>query len=146
MIFGKNLIIYEGTPAVAVAACRSCTIVNKADVQEDSSPDSEQDRTYKVGRISWEITISSFVTVMKDYVLRKGQTYFLTWKDRTNTSDVMSGSAICTNVQIQATQGTLAQGTLQFIGLDDISPAVPAPVPQEGADFNDDYNNDFDTV
>lgn len=144
MIYGKNLIIYEGSPAVAIAACRSCTIINKAEVQENSSPDSNQARTYKVGRVSWEITISSLVTVMEDYLLRKGQTYFLTWKDRTNTSDAMSGSAICTNVQIQATKGTLVQGTLQFIGLDDITPAVPAPVPQEGPDYNDDYNNDFD--
>ena len=144
MIYGKNLIIYEGSPAVAVAACRSCTIINKAEIQENSSPDSDQARTYKVGRVSWEITISSFVTVIDDYLIRKGQTYFLTWNDRTNTSDAMSGSAICTNVQIQATKGTLVQGTLQFIGLDDITPAVPAPVPQEGPDYNDDYNNDFD--
>lgn len=142
MIKGKNLIIYEGSPAVAVAACRSCSIVSKAELVEKSSPASGQARTYSVGRISLEVSISTLVLAMKGYMLRKGQTYFLTWKDSGNSSDVMSVSAICTDVQIVATRGSLVQGTLQFIGLDDITPAVPDPgilLP----DFNNDFNNDY---
>lgn len=142
MIKGKNLIIYEGSPAVAVAVCKSCSIVSKAELLEKSSPASGQARTYSVGRISLEVSISTLVLAMKDYMLRKGQTYFLTWKDSGNSSDMMSVSAICTDVQIVATRGNLAQGTLQFIGLDDITPAVPDPeilLP----DFNNDFNNDY---
>lgn len=141
MIKGKNLIIYEGSPAVAIAACRSCSIVSKADVLETSSPDSDEARTYQVGRISWEVSVSTFVLAMKDYMLRKGQTYFLTLKDANNSSDIITGSAICTNVQIVATKGNIAQGTLQFIGLDDMTPAAQAPV--VGPDYNNDYNDDY---
>lgn len=142
MIKGKNLIIYEGSPAVAIAACRSCSIVSKADLLETSSPDSDEARTYQVGRISWEVSVSTFVLVMKDYMLRKGQTYFLTLKDANNSTDIITGSAICTNVQIVATKGNIAQGTLQFIGKDDMTPAPPAPV-VTGPDYNEDYNNDY---
>ncbi len=141
MINGKNLIIYEGSPAVAVAACRSCSIVSKAELVEKSSPASGQARTYSVGRISLEVSISTLVLAMKGYMLRKGQTYFLTWKDSDNPSDVMSGSAICTSVQIVATRGNLAQGSLQFIGLDDLTPSTE-PV-EIGPDFNNDFNGDF---
>ena len=142
MIHGRNLLIYEGSPAVAIAACKSCSIVNKADIEEVSSPQSDEARTYKVGRISWEISASTFVLAMKDYVLRKGQTYFLTLKDRNNSADIITGSAICTDVQITATKGNLVQGSLSFIGLDDITPAAPDPV-DFGPDYNNDYNNDF---
>ena len=144
MIRGKNIIIYEGNPATAIAVVRSCTIVNKCDVEEKSSPASGSARTYKVGRIYWEISVSSFVTAMKNYVLRRGQTYTLKLQNGETLSDFITGSALCTNVQITATKGNLVQGNLQFVGKDDVSPAAPAPVPQEGADFNDDFNNDFD--
>ena len=141
MIKGKNLIIYEGSPAVAVAACKSFSIVTKAELLEDSSPASGQARTYSVGRMSFEVSVSTLVLAMKGYMLRKGQTYFLTWKDSGNPSDVMSGSAICTSAQIVATKGNLAQGSLQFIGLDDLTPSAE-PV-ETGPDFNDDFNEDF---
>lgn len=146
MIKGKNLIIYEGSPAVAIAACKSCSIVNKADVEEKSSPASEQARTYKVTRLSWQVSTNTLVLAMKNNLLRKGQTYFLTLKDANNSDDIISGSAICTAAQIVATKGSLAQGNFQFIGLDDINPAALAPVPVDGADFNNDFNNDFDIV
>lgn len=142
MIKGKNLIIYEGSPAVAVAACKSFSIVTKAELLEDSSPASGQARTYSVGRMSFEVSVSTLVLAMKGYMLRKGQTYFLTWKDSDNPSDVMSGSAICTSAQIVATRGNIAQGSLQFMGLDDMTPAFPEPVPT-APDFNNDFNGDF---
>lgn len=142
MIKGKNLIIYEGSPAVAVAACKSFSIVTKAELLEKSSPASGQARTYSVGRMSFEVSISTLVLAMKGYMLRKGQTYFLTCKDSDNPSDVMSGSAICTSAQIVATRGNLAQGSLQFMGLDDMTPAFPEPVPT-APDFNNDFNGDF---
>ena len=141
MIKGKDLVIYEGNPAVAIAACRSFTIVNKADLEERSSPDSGTARNYEVVRISWEISISTFVLAMKNYVLRRGQTYFITIKDRNNASDFISGSVICTNVEITAKKGSLVQGSLQFIGKDNMSPAYPQPEP--GPDFNEDFNNDY---
>ena len=142
MILGRNIVILEGNPAVAVAAARSCTIINKAEVQEMSSPDSGSARKYRVMRLTWEISISSLVLAMKDYLFRINHVYQLQWMDKNNQSDQMSGSALCTSALIQATDGNLAQGTLKFVGKDDIQPPAPAPEPS-GPDYNGDYNNDY---
>lgn len=142
MLTGRQIVIYEGNPAVAIAAVKSCTIVNKCDVHEVSSPSSGQARTYEVMRLSWEITVNSLVVGMKNLLIRRGQTYQLTWKDKNSQTDVMTGSAICTQAQIVATDGNLAQGSLKFVGKDDIQPPAPAPEPS-GPDYNDDYNNDY---
>ena len=142
MILGRNIVICEGNPAVAVAAVKSCIIISKAEVQEVSSPASGNARKYKVMRLSWEVTISSLVLQMKNYLFRRNQVYQLKLYDRKNLFDVISGSAICTTALIQATDGNLAQGTLKFVGKDDIQPPAPAPEPS-GPDYNDDYNNDY---
>ena len=142
MILGRNIVICEGNPAVAVAAVKSCTIISKAEVQEVSSPASGNARKYKVMRLSWEVTISSLVLQMKGYLFRRNQVYQLKLFDKNNLFDVISGSAICTTALIQATDGNLAQGTLKFVGKDDIQPPAPAPEPS-GPDYNDDYNNDY---
>lgn len=141
MILGRNIVICEGNPAVAVAAVKSCTIISKAEVQEVSSPASGNARKYKVMRLSWEVTISSLVLQMKNFLFRRNQVYQLKLYDKNNLFDVISGSAICTTALIQATDGNLAQGTLKFVGKDDIYPS--APIPSVGADYNDDYNNDY---
>ena len=96
-------------------------------------------------RLSWQVSTNTLVLAMGSNMLRRGQTYFLTLKDAGNSSDIISGSAICTAAQIVATKGSLAQGNFQFLGLDDINPVPPAPEPT-GADFNNDFNNDFDTI
>lgn len=142
MIHGKNLLIYEGRPASVIAACISCSISSKSDVMEISSPANGDARTYKAGRVSWEVSVSTFVLTMKDYLLRKGKTYFLILKDRNNSDDIITGSAICTNVQIVATKGNLVQGSLQFVGLDDIIPPTPG-IPSTDPDFNEDFNEDY---
>lgn len=142
MILGRNIVICEGNPAVAVAAVKSCTIISKAEVQEVSSPASGNARKYKVMRLSWEVSISSLVLQMKNYLFRRNQVYQLKLYDKNNLLDVISGSAICTTALIQATDGNLAQGTLKFVGKDDIQPPAPAPEPS-GPDYNDDYNNDY---
>lgn len=142
MMQGRHILIYTGNPAVAIAAAKSCTITRTAEVIENSSPASGEARTYEVTRISWEVSISTLVLAMRDYIFKRGQSYFITCKDRTNQSDIITGTAICTSAEIVATDGNLAQGSLKFIGQDDNSLPLPAPK-FDGTDYNNDYNNDY---
>ena len=129
MIQGRNILIYEGD--VVIAAAKSCTINNNAEALENSSPASGTARSYTVGRTGWDISISTLVLGMKDHLLKVGQAYRLVWKVRGNDSDTMQGTAICTNAQVAATVGNLAQGSFQFLGSDDngtiVTPPTPAP-------------------
>ena len=138
MILGHDLIIYEGVPAVAIAAAKSCTITRSAEVLETSSPSSGTARTYVPGRTGWEITVSTLVTAITGYIMKPGNTYKLSWKQRNETFYVAyCGDAICTEAQIVGSVGNLAQGSLRFIGTGEIVQWTPI------GDFNHDYNNDY---
>ena len=115
MIQGNDILIYEGDPAVVIAASKSCTITNRADVEETSSPASGNARSYAVGRTSWDISMNFLVLAMRESMLRVGHVYTLTWKVR-ESDDTMTGTAICTECRVTATMGNLAQGTFTFQG------------------------------
>lgn len=138
MIKGHDLIIYAGVPAVAIAAAKSCTIVNRADVMESSSPSSGTARTFEPHRTSWEVVVSTLVLGVSDIILKARNVYTLSWKERKDTFYVaLSGTAICTEAQIVASEGNLAQGSLRFQGSGEIVPWTPI------GDYNLDYNNDY---
>lgn len=137
IIKGHDLIIYEGVPAVAIAAAKSCTIVVNADTAETSSPSSSNARTFEPGRTSWEVSVSTLV-LGTDIILKAGQIYVLSWKLRQETFYVaLSGTAICTQAQIEAGENQLAHGSLRFLGSGEIGNWTPL------GDFNNDYNNDY---
>lgn len=137
MIKGHDLIIYEGSPAVAIAAAKTCTIVNNADTTETSSPSSSSARTFQPGRTSWEVSVSTLVLGI-DIVLKAGQIYRLTWKERKDSfNSALTGMAICTQAQLEGGEGQLAHGSLRFLGSGEISTWSSL------GDFNNDYNNDF---
>ena len=130
--------IFEGVPATAIAAAKSCTITTRADVMESSSPASGTARTFVPGRTSWEVLVSTLVLSISDIVLRRGNTYTLSWKERKDTFYVAyMGTAICTEAQLVGSEGNLAQGSLRFQGTGEIVPWVPI------GDYNYDYNNDY---
>lgn len=138
MIKGHDLMIFEGVPAKAIAAAKSCSITTRADVVESSSPASGTARTFVPGRTSWEVTVSTLVLSIAGIILRRGQTYTLSWKERKETFYVAyMGTAICTEAQLVGSEGNLAQGSLRFQGTGEITPWVPI------GDYNYDYNNDY---
>ena len=138
MIHGRNLIIYEGVPAVAIAAAKSCTINKQAGTEETSSPSSATARTFVPGRTSWEVSVSVLVLAFADIILKPGQIYTLSWKERDQDfSHALSGTAICTDAQLEASVGNLARGSLKFVGTGDIASWTLI------GDFNNDFNNDF---
>ena len=138
MIKGHDFMIFEGVPAVAIAAAKSCTIITRADTIENSSPASGTARTFVPGRTSWEVTVSTLVLSISGIILRRGQTYTLSWKERNETFyTAYMGTAICTEAQIVGSEGNLAQGSIRFLGSGDITSWVPI------GDYNLDYNNDY---
>lgn len=111
---GNNLIVL--LDGVAIAAAKSCTIDRSVSTIETSSPMDGADRTYLVGRKSWKVTVNTLVTSAKDFVLNVGQTYTLTFGDRTTASDRLSGTAICTHAKVTGTKFNLCQGSFEFLG------------------------------
>lgn len=132
MILGKDILIYEGDPAVVIAASKSCTITNRAEALENSSPASGTARSYTVGRTDWDIVISNLVLGMKDYLLKVGSAYTLTWKVRGSSTDVMTGTAICVQADVVATNGNLVTGNFRFQGSEDNGTIVNPPTPTPG--------------
>ena len=121
MIYGKNIIISLGSPATAIAASKSCTIIRQSDTQETSDPTSARARTYLAGRTGWTVTVSGLLLVMKDNLLRVGNSYTLTMGVSGSSTDKMTGTAICTECQITGTVGNLAQCSLKFLGSGSLS-------------------------
>lgn len=116
MIYGKNIVIYEGSPAVPIAAAKSCSIVYGSDTLETSSPTSARARSYEAGRTTWTITVSALVLSVRDSLMRVGNTYALTIRVGDSETDVMTGNAICIECSIAASVGNLAQGSFRFLG------------------------------
>lgn len=114
MIHGKDIRIFEGSPAVEIANSKSCYIFKRADTKESSSPTSGDARTYVPGRTDWSVSLDTLVTDVRGDVLRVGQIYTLTIV--VSGSAVFSGTVICTECQITAACGNLARGSFNFKG------------------------------
>ena len=117
MIKGKDIRVYIG--GNVIGAARSCTISTTTDTLESSSPDSARARAYTPGRTGWEIQVSKLVTNMKADLLRNGQTVSISVA--VNNTDRLSGTAICTNVQMSGEVGKLAQCSCKFLGSGELS-------------------------
>ena len=116
MIQGKDLKVYEGSGVTmtAIALAKSCTIVTQSDALETSSPSSSRARTYTPGRTGWTVTVNKLMSNMKADLLRIGGTFTLTMM--VNENDKLTGTAICTEVQLVATVGNLVQCSVKFLG------------------------------
>lgn len=107
------MIIYEGSTPTPIAAAKSCTITLGVDTKETSSPTSSSARTFVAGRTSWQVSVSTLVTSVSGLLLRVGNTYTLTVGV---SGDTLSGTAICTDCQIEGSVGALAKGSINFLG------------------------------
>ena len=138
MIHGKDIIIYEGDEnPVAIAASKICTVDKVAGTIETSSPASGVARSYASGRTDWVATLNNLVLSVKDYMLRVGETYYLTIGVRGSSTDTISGYAICTECNVTGTVGNLAQGSFRFQGSDREGTIPPQPG-ETGYDMTED--------
>ena len=112
ILHGKNIKIYSSGMEIAMAT--SCTIETSADTNEISSSTSARSKNYGAGRTGWTVSIQKLISSMSGDLVMAGQEYILTIyvKD----SDMLTGKAICTEVQTEFNVGKLAQGNCTFIG------------------------------
>lgn len=112
VIHGKDIQIY-GSSGVLIAAAQSCTIQRSVDIIETAST-SPGDKTYIAGRKGWSIDLSYFISSGLSGMPMVGATYTINVK--VGGTQKASGSAICTECDIQASMGNLAKGSLKLQG------------------------------
>lgn len=129
---GHNIMIYAGegetTPAL-IGGTRSNSIEADADLIEKAGAQQHEWKEYVAGRKSWQVSTSFIVLsagYLNDYesILRIGKTFTLEWRKRQSeeqgvnaTSPVMvTGKAILKTAKYDAPEGSLVQGSFQFVG------------------------------
>lgn len=112
VIHGKDIQIY-GSSGVLIAAAKSCTIHRSADTNEVAST-SQNDKAYLFGRKGWSIDLSYFVSSGLSGMLMVGQIYTINVK--VSGTQTASGTALCTECDIQASMGNLATGSIKLLG------------------------------
>lgn len=136
MITGNNILIYEGDTPVVIAASKSCTISRRADTRETSSPASSTGRSYASGRTDLEISLSNLVLAVEDNLVKVGNVYTITIGERSDSTDSVSCTAICTECQLTGSVGALAQGAFKFLASD------PEGVPHSSSETGYDMTAD----
>lgn len=117
---GKDItvILSRNNTALANTRIRSNEIQTSCDMIEKASASQQDWKEYVAGRNSWTLTVNYLVLASAQVadLLYVGQTFDITMKS--GNSELLTGSAIITNVKNTATVGNLAQGgfTLQGSG------------------------------
>ena len=116
ILHGENIKIYSSGQVIALAT--SCTIATDADTNEVASATSARAKNFNAGRNGWKVTINKFVESMSGDILMAGQEYVITMY--VSNSDMLTGKAICTEVQADYSVGKLAHGFCSFLGNGDL--------------------------
>lgn len=115
MVTGRTIVIYQGESQIA--AIRSNSIGNEADMLEKASPSSGKYREFESGRIAWTVQVGKLISLVSNIkdVLQVGQSYTLAVKDQSGTS-LLTGTAICKSARIDANIENLCTGSFVFQG------------------------------
>lgn len=123
MILGKDLIIsaLDGNNVYqTIAASNSCDIEVACDVKEISSPSSGVFRSFVAGRKSWTVRVNWMVyttDTVKSKLTSVGSSFGLRMTVSGNAStDILSGSAILVQAQVQGSVGNILRGSWTFQG------------------------------
>lgn len=136
MINGNNIFIALNSTAAPFAATRSNEISTDCGEIEVSSPNAGDWKQFLAGRKEWSFTVSWLVgnaNAIKNNLLKTGSTLTIHIFSRTNSSstEILTGSAICTKCKITATRGNIANGSFAFRGTGALAEPQPfQPLPQ----------------
>lgn len=124
---GKNLIVKAN--GEVIAAAKSCTLNIDCEIIKVSSQTYGQWEHIIAGMKSWSVSTTHLLKMeravdlpLHGYLWRVGAEYTLRIEldgvvfGQIVASDYLTGSAICKNCQITATNGNLAQGSFKFQG------------------------------
>ena len=117
ILHGENIKIYSSGMIIALST--SCTIETSSDAIETSSTSSARSTNFIAGRTNWKVSMAKLINSMKDDLVMAGNEYVLTMY--VNGTDMVTGQAICTEVQTEFNVGKLAQGSCTFIGTGELS-------------------------
>lgn len=117
ILHGEHIKIYNYGQVIALAT--SCTIETYADTAETGSSSSSTLKNFTSGRTGWKVTIAKFVESMQSVMIMAGKEYAITMY--VNGTDLLSGTAICSEVSTEFSVGKLAQGNCTFIGSGELS-------------------------
>ena len=131
MLNGNNIYISLTSSSAPFAATRSNEIQTGCDTIEISSPTTADWKEFLAGRTEWSFTVSWLVgnaNAIKNNLLKTGSTLTIHIFSRTNSSstEILTGSAICTQCKITATRGNIANGSFAFRGTGAL--AEPQPI------------------
>lgn len=127
---GNNIFVKAN--GALIGATRSNELTVDCETIEIASPTTGAWRAYIAGRKGWQITCSFLLTAVKPAnistnvsdtrnPLAVGATYTLDFVSRADSTDRVSGSAICTQCKITSTRGNLVNGTITFLGVTELS-------------------------
>lgn len=117
VILGKNIFIYSGTSGSSpvIAAAKSCTISDTAELIEKASASNPRAKEYIAGRTEWEVTINHLVVTGNEYqgIIKVGSDF--------DISVVIggvrkTGHVICVQAGISGAVGSLATGSVKLKG------------------------------
>lgn len=117
---GKDIIVYSGGTAIAATTVND--ISNAAELQPFSSPNTADYKEYRAKDKSWRIVTNYLVTSVSGSLtdlLKAGNTYTLVIGATGQTASSkqgLTGTAICQECRITATNGNLCQGSFVFQG------------------------------
>lgn len=124
---GKNLIVKAN--GEVIAAAKSCTLNIDCEIIKVSSPTDGQWEHIIAGMKSWSVSTTHLLKMermidrpLHGYLDPIGQSFTLQLELNDITiegfpvTETLTGSAICKNCQITATNGNLAQGSFKFQG------------------------------
>lgn len=117
VIKGKEVYIYAGASGTTpiIAGAKSCTVSRKCDLMEKASASNQSSKEFLAGRDEWEVSLSHLITSGAPFegLLKVKQTYTLRIVIGNTTQQ---GTAICTQAELGAAVGNLANGSIRFKG------------------------------
>lgn len=120
VIHGKDIKIYNsGGTAALIAAAKSCTIHRQCQALGVASSTDGQNEYYIAGRKSWSIDLSHLITT-NGVTLNEGTMYNI--RVLIGSGVTWVGTALCTQCDIQGTQGNLGTGSIKLLGSGPLAP------------------------
>lgn len=113
VIHGRDIQIFNDSGTALIAAAKSCTIHRQCQALGVASPTDGQNEHYIAGRKSWSIDLSHLITT-DGVTLDEGTTYSI--RVLIGSGMTWVGTALCTQCDIQGTQGNLGTGSIKLLG------------------------------
>ena len=120
VIHGRDIKIYNSGGTALIAAAKSCAIHRQCQALPVASATDSDNENYLPGRKGWSIDLSHLITT--DGISLDEGTYY-NIQVLIGSSTTWVGTALCTQCDIQGTQGNLGTGSIKLLGSGPLGPA-----------------------